>query len=141
VGGWLLGYRVGSSLVVTHATPPTRGTPFGVTISGAGHRPAFDALWDATAGRVTFLGDWHSHPAGPDSPSARDRAAVIQIAEDPDFKTLEPLIAIVATGRLPRRAHHRPRFFVGNRGGELRELAPRPFAAVPAVADGPEPWA
>jgi hypothetical protein len=65
----------------------------------------------------------------------------MQIAEDPDFKTPEPLIAVVTTGRLPRRAHHRPRFFVGNGAGVLRELAPRPFPALSAAADGPEPWA
>lgn len=105
IGGWLLGYRHDDAVVVTHATAPrSRGTPAGVTVSGRGHRPAFDRLWDATGGRVTFLGDWHTHPGGPAVPSERDRAAAGQIADDPDFRTPSPLVAIVATPRLPRRA-------------------------------------
>lgn len=141
IGGWLLGYGDGESLVVTHATPPaSRGTPFKVTISGNGHRAAFDALWEATGGRVTFLGDWHSHPRGAALPSARDQQAVIQIAEDPDFKAPQPLIAIVATAQLPRRRRQQPRFYLLDHGGHLSELVAQGFDCLPDVARGPEPW-
>lgn len=90
VGGWLLGWWSddGSETLVTHATPPaSRGTPFGVTISGRGHRPMFDAAWNASGGTVTFLGDWHTHPGGPAAVSERDRKAMRQLASDPDFGT------------------------------------------------------
>ena len=124
VGGWLLGWWAEdrASLFVTHATPPaSRGTPFGVTISGHGHRPFFDEAWDRSQGHVTFLGDWHTHPGGPAIPSRRDRAAAASLAEDPDFGTPEPLLAIVATPRWPwSRRKAAVAFFV--RRDEILEL-------------------
>lgn len=141
VGGWLLGYRDGDALVVTHATAPrSHGTPFGVTISGRGHRPAFDRLWDATGGRVTFLGDWHTHPGGPALPSDRDRDAAAQVAEDDDFKTPRPLVAIVATSRLPRKATNDVEIFERELGGELTRCTVSTFSELPPGTDGPEPW-
>ncbi len=138
IGGWLLGYRAPSSIVVTHATAPaSRGTPFGVTISGRGHRPAFDRLWDATDGRVTFLGDWHTHPGGAARPSARDETAAADIAGDADFKTPKPLIGIVAMPRLPRRATNIIEFFEGNSAGTLARLATSAFAQLPPLPPSP----
>lgn len=104
VGGWLLGYwkADGRTVFVTHATPPgPRGWPWGVRISGAGHRERFDAAWTASAGSVTFLGDWHSHPGGPATPSVRDRAAMEKLATDDNYGTPQPLAAIIATPRWP----------------------------------------
>lgn len=102
VGGWLLGYRSGKAITITHATPPrSRGTARGVTISGRGHRPFFDAAWAASGGVITYVGDWHTHPGGPALPSVRDRDAGHQIAHDPDFGTNTPIVAIVATPRWP----------------------------------------
>ncbi len=104
VGGWLLGYWAedSASLLVTGATPPaSRGTPFGVNISAAGHRHRFDEAWQASGGFVTFLGDWHTHPGSPPFPSARDEAALVKLATSPKFGTPEPLIAIVSTPRYP----------------------------------------
>jgi integrative and conjugative element protein (TIGR02256 family) len=104
VGGWLLGWwgQGERSVLVTHATPPLSfGTFFGVTISGRGHRPLFDEAWEATDGFVTFLGDWHTHPGGSTVPSERDRRAMTKLAEDDDFGTPCPIIAIVGHGRWP----------------------------------------
>lgn len=141
IGGWLLGYRRGDTIVVTHATAPrSRGTPFGVTISARGHRPAFDRLWEATQGRVTFLGDWHTHPGGPAQPSARDHAAAAQIADDADFKTPRPLVVIVATPRLPRKATNPVEVYERDPGGNLIRQVPSVFEDLPPDAIGPEPW-
>jgi integrative and conjugative element protein (TIGR02256 family) len=107
VGGWLLGYWTAdrTAVMVTHATPPgPRGTPWGVRISAAGHRPRFDEAWEASGGLVTFLGDWHTHPGGPARPSDRDRRAAQLLATDLDFRTPTPVIAIVAQPRLISRA-------------------------------------
>jgi integrative and conjugative element protein (TIGR02256 family) len=76
IGGWLLGYWAagGAQIVVSHPTPPgPRGSPFGVRISSRGHRHRFDTAWDASGGEVTYLGDWHTHPAGTPSPASRTR--------------------------------------------------------------------
>jgi len=104
VGGWLLGYWSSNrqSVYVTHATPPaSRGTPFGVRISGDGHGERFDEAWKASAGHVTFVGDWHTHPGSPAIPSQRDHRALQQLSTDPDYGTPRPLAAIVRTPRWP----------------------------------------
>ena len=138
VGGWLLGYWSvdRSAIVVTHSTPSaSRGTPFGVTISGHGHRRLFDEIYDRTGGRATFIGDWHTHPAGPAQPSLRDLRALAQLASDPDYGTPMPLIAITAIGRWRRRSPH-TRWWVRTSQTLVIELRPRPYAG-PAIRDGP----
>jgi integrative and conjugative element protein (TIGR02256 family) len=140
VGGWLLGYwSGGTAITITHATPPaSRGTPFGVTVSGRGHRDRFDQAWDSSNGKVTDLGDWHTHPGGPVRPSSRDRRASSQIAGDPDFRTPQPLLAIVATGRWPgSRQPVRTKFFV-RRDDELMELNPMQFSELPVEVRVPQ---
>jgi integrative and conjugative element protein (TIGR02256 family) len=143
VGGWLLGWWADSrsSLLVTHATPPaSRGTPFGVTISGKGHRPYFDSAWEASGGTVTFLGDWHTHPGGPALPSSRDRLAAQSLAEDVDFQTPEPLIAIVGTARWPWARTAAEIAFYIRRDDELTPIAPRFVDELPQIAARVATW-
>lgn len=142
VGGWLLGYwsEGGSELFVTHATPPSRGTPFFVRLSGRGHRGRFDEAWDATGGQVTFLGDWHTHPGGNPSPSDRDESALCQLAEDPDYGTPEPLMAIVASARWPwQRDAGEAVFFLGG-GEKAAQCSAHSVATLPATVDQVPTW-
>ena len=128
VGGWLLGYWAEGedSVFVTHATPPaSRGTPFGVHISGRGHRHKFDTAWDASAGAVTFLGDWHTHPGCPPMPSDQDNKAMTKLATQPDFGTPQPLMAILETARWPWAARVcRLAFYIRALDGGLAALNP-----------------
>jgi integrative and conjugative element protein (TIGR02256 family) len=143
VGGWLLGYWAEdlSSLFVTHLTPPTSGRPWKVTISGRGHRRYFDEAWDASGGVVTFLGDWHTHPAAPATPSRRDREAVVKLATEPDYGTPRPLVAIVKTPRWPwQRSVSHPRFYLGDDQGETAELVPRSTEELPGAAARVPRW-
>lgn len=142
VGGWLLGYwsESGSEVVVTHATPPTRGTPFFIRLSGRGHQRRFDQAWAATGGHVTFLGDWHTHPGGGARASERDELALRQLAKDPDFGTPEPLMAIVPTARwLWQESSGSPTFFHGI-GGKSCTLAASPIGTLPSSAMGVPVW-
>jgi integrative and conjugative element protein (TIGR02256 family) len=138
VGGWLLGYWAEdhSSVFVTHATPPaSKGTPFGVRISGCGHRKLFDQAWDASDGLVTFLGDWHTHPGSPPYPSARDEAALVQLATSVKFDTPEPLIAIVSTPRYPwRQGPVTIGFYLGGREEDARSVDAHVTSELPAAA-------
>jgi integrative and conjugative element protein (TIGR02256 family) len=145
IGGWLLGYwtEVLDHVVVTHATPPgRRGTPFGVRISGQGHRARFDQAWDASGGHVTFLGDWHTHPGGPALPSTTDRRALDKLASNPDYGTPTPLIAIIQNPRFgwsstPRRVA----WFVRADEDEPRVLAPARFESLPHCVAAVPNWA
>lgn len=144
IGGWLLGYWTADEchLVVSHATPPgPRGTPFRLRISGRGHRPRFDAAWEASSGHVTFIGDWHTHPGGPAQPSLRDREAVRQLAEREHFGTRRPLIAIIQNPRWRRSQTVRQiRWWLREPDGELAELEAVVFGALPASAAAVPEW-
>ena len=143
VGGWLLGYWTGrrDTLVVTHATPPSRGTPSGIRISGRRHRGYFDQAWDASAGAVTFVGDWHTHPGGPSTPSERDRAALEKLAAKPDYGTPEPVVAIAETPRWPWRNSEREiAFFVRRDREEVIELEPIVSSELPPPAAAVPLW-
>jgi len=143
VGGWLLGYWAGDgqTLFVTQATPPTRGSPFGITISARGHRPLFDIAWEISGGHVTFLGDWHTHPGQQATPSQRDTRALARLAANADFGTPHPLIAIVAAPRWPlARSAAAIRYWLRTRE-RVVELAAIIVDELPAVAQVPEwPW-
>jgi integrative and conjugative element protein (TIGR02256 family) len=146
IGGWLLGYwrADGSTVVVTHATPPgRRGTPFGVTVDAEHHQPLFDAAWDSSSGHVTFLGDWHTHPGGPAQPSARDRRALKQLAQEADYQTATPLIVIVANPRWPWSKEPRePRFWLQlNDGDDPVSMEPQRFLSLPPEAKRIPRWA
>ena len=137
VGGWLLGYwgEGDESVFITNATPPSRGTPFGVTISGRRHRRRFDEAWDASEGLVTFLGDWHTHPASPPVPSRRDLRALDRLARDPDYGAPRPIIAIVSTARWPwREVEPALAFYMREPDGDVRSLKPRVEDALPEAA-------
>lgn len=144
VGGWLLGYWAEdrSSVFVTHATPPaSKGTPFGVRISGRGHRRLFDQAWDASDGLVTFLGDWHTHPGSPPYPSARDEAALVKLATGVKFGTPEPLIAIVSTPRYPwHQGSVTIGFYLGGGEEAVRSVEAHVTSQLPTVALGVPAW-
>src|SRR3954451_6261586 len=144
VGGWLLGYwsEDRDCVVVTHATPPAaRGTAFGVTISGKGHRARFNEAWDRSGGLVTFLGDWHTHPGGPALPSGQDAKAMRQLADDAHFGTPEPLMAIVTNPRWARGPQVREvRFYLRTPDAKLREIDPIPTTSLIEPAQAVPPW-
>lgn len=146
VGGWLLGYWTADerTLVVTHATPAvSRGTPSGVTVSGEGHGPYFEAAWDISGGDITFLGDWHTHPGGVPLPSAQDRKALKQLAEGKAFGTPRPLMAIATVPRWAglRRPRH-VAFFLREPCGAVTILEATPFSELVQSARGiTEVWA
>ncbi|MBO3272970.1 ThiF family adenylyltransferase [Hymenobacter defluvii] len=58
--------------------------------------------------QLQYLGDWHSHPDGPGTPSPTDKAAIAKLAAHPDVRTRSPLLLIAQT----RRHQVEPHFFV-----------------------------
>lgn len=141
VGGWLLGYsdEEQGAIVITHATPPSHGTPTSIRISSRGHRRYFDQAWCASAGHVTFLGDWHTHPGGPPTPSKRDEEAMRQVAADPDFGEGAKVTAISACGRWRRPPAVETRFYVLDQDVP-RRLSPRIIRHLPTPSDRVPTW-
>jgi hypothetical protein len=128
-------------VVLASATPPAgRGSAFGVTVGADGHRKRFDEAWEATRGRVTFVGDWHTHPGGTAAPSSMDRRAMDQLADDPAYGTPLPVIAIVAIP-YPLRTSRPPvvRFLIRTKDGQVRHLRPEIVTAGLPV-DGLPAW-
>ena len=143
VGGWLLGYWTEdrAAIVVTHGTPPAvRGTAFGIMIRGKGHRRRFDEAWACSNGHVTFIGDWHTHPGGPATPSATDHRAMRQLAADRDYGTPEPLIAIASVPRLDHTRSVEVAFYLRRTDGHVLELKATPFEDLPAEARTVPEW-
>lgn len=52
-------------------------------------------IYTASSGRVTYLGDWHSHPDGAAVPSKLDNNTAKHIAQTPGSQTISPLMLIV----------------------------------------------
>lgn len=55
-----------------------------------------DNQWDGH--RRYYIGEWHSHPAGPPSPSTQDDRQMHTIAADEEYRCPEPILVIVADG-------------------------------------------
>lgn len=75
-GGILLGYRRGPHIeVVESSAPLPRDTRrrHGFERQDPGHQALSDMRWEASGGTLTYLGEWHTHPAATPSPSPTDR--------------------------------------------------------------------
>lgn len=52
-------------------------------------------------GEIQYLGEWHSHPDGPTSPSITDIKAMKEIAQNNKINIDKPLLMIAEVGKLP----------------------------------------
>lgn len=74
-GGVLLGFRRGSHLQVTHATPPGQDDKRSRTSfyrAPAGHQAAAREHWRAHGEAGDYVGEWHTHPEEVPTPSLVD---------------------------------------------------------------------
>jgi len=55
---------------------------------------ALKRMYNESNGRLIYLGEWHSHPLGPDSFSILDFEAIKSIAQDKKIKIDLPLLCI-----------------------------------------------
>ena len=58
-----------------------------------------EAHFVRTLGRETYLGDWHTHPAGGCALSWLDRRVLVRIASMPSSGTTRPIMMILAGGQ------------------------------------------
>jgi integrative and conjugative element protein (TIGR02256 family) len=101
-GGVLLGWRANSrEVVVVEVVGPGPNADH----RARSFRP--DAAWQqeqindtyASSGRrITYLGDWHTHPAGSPSLSPRDIRTLRRIARHNDARAPQPVMAVLGGG-------------------------------------------
>lgn len=97
-GGVLMGYAIGPEITIAEIIGPGPGADH-LTVrfdpDGQWHEDEIARIHGASSGRVTYLGDWHSHPRGKALPSHLDKATAKHIAETPESGTRTPLMLIV----------------------------------------------
>jgi integrative and conjugative element protein (TIGR02256 family) len=105
-GGGVFGWEDDEALVIACASGPGRG---------AKHRPrsfeprreataaAMHAVQDASDGRYSFLGSWHTHPLAAPVPSSIDIGTARSMAAQTDLRLAAPLLLILATTGTKRR--------------------------------------
>jgi len=45
---------------------------------------------------ILYVGEWHSHPSGQESPSQKDIKGMVEVANSPDYRTSHPILVVVA---------------------------------------------
>lgn len=99
-GGVLLGYwaREHTEAVITSIVGPgprAEHRSDGFRPDPEFHEDAISHAYRESAGRVTYLGDWHSHPTGLPVPSEKDRRVLRRIAREPAARAPRPLMLIL----------------------------------------------
>jgi integrative and conjugative element protein (TIGR02256 family) len=100
-GGMLLGYWQGDVVVVACASGPGPAAQRGRTWFRPDQewQTAYLArIYAATGRTTTYLGDWHTHPAGSAKPSRIDRKTMRTVRRDRAARQSRPLMAIMAPG-------------------------------------------
>ena len=100
-GGMLLGWtNPGENLIAVCAvTGPGPNAAHHLTAfepDTAWQQRHLDAVYTATDGSVTFVGDWHTHPSGGFGMSRRDRRTMRHTARTSEARTPHPLMGLLA---------------------------------------------
>lgn len=100
-GGMLIGwddFEAGHLVVATIIGPGPNAEhhTWGFTPDGAWQQEQLDRIYVATGGRLTFVGDWHVHPAGGFGMSRRDRRTMAATADEPESRLEVALMGLLA---------------------------------------------
>lgn len=102
-GGMLLGYEADNGeAVVTTVIGPGRNAKhrrYRFSPDAEYQQAELTAHHLRTAGRETYLGDWHTHPLGSTTLSLLDKRTLTRIACAPSSGTIKPIMAILGGGR------------------------------------------
>lgn len=131
-GGVLLGWQdpAGSELVVAHALGPGpdaihRRTKFSPDTDW--QRAEIAAAYEASGRRVSYLGDWHSHPGGGELPSRRDEKTARRISRSRSARAPRPVMLILAGKK--KTWHPAPYRFLDKRLRQMELASTQPVAS------------
>lgn len=97
-GGLLIGYLAGRDIVVTCIVGPGSGAKhrkFAFEPDNDYQQLELERVYQESGRHETYLGDWHSHPSGPDRLSSRDRETLRSIAEHEPARIARPVMLLV----------------------------------------------
>jgi integrative and conjugative element protein (TIGR02256 family) len=133
-GGVLLGYRVGTEVVVEIATPPGPGARHADQSYDPDpdhDRTLVSRVYAESGRRTTYLGDWHSHPGEGPFLSRRDRRTLCRIARTASARAPSPVMIVLAQPDPPEWVlagwflDEVPRFWFGS--ASVTRVEPRLF--------------
>lgn len=101
VGGILAGYVNKDVAVVTEVVGPGPLAAHGATTfcpDHAFHVAEMERIHMESGGTYGYLGDWHTHPSGPETLSALDKGTLRRIGRDPDAQCPNPVMLVLSGG-------------------------------------------
>ncbi|MDY7396979.1 ThiF family adenylyltransferase [Aureibaculum sp. 2210JD6-5] len=102
-GGVFIGFKSSVGFIITNILVPDEyknGRTVFIRSPGTLNE-RLSEVHKITNGKIQYLGEWHSHPDGPTSPSKTDINAMKEIAKDKNITIDKPLLMIVEAGKLP----------------------------------------
>ncbi|MEN8185510.1 MAG: ThiF family adenylyltransferase [Bacteroidota bacterium] len=102
-GGVFVGFKSEVGFIITNILVPDEyknGRTIFVRHPGALNERLRE-IHDITNGKIQYLGEWHSHPDGPTTPSNTDINAMKDIAKDKKVNVDKPLLMIAEVGQIP----------------------------------------
>ena len=102
-GGVFIGFKSELGYIITDILVPddyANGRTIFVRHPGTLNE-RLEEIHEITNGKIQYLGEWHSHPDGPTSPSNTDKNAMKEIANDKKINVDKPILMIAEVGQLP----------------------------------------
>lgn len=96
-----MGYQVATRLTITDVIgpgPAAKHERFAFTPDTQWQVERIAELYARSGRRLSYLGDWHTHPLGRPTPSHRDRETLRTISRYPDARCPQPLMLILGGG-------------------------------------------
>ena len=95
-GGRLVGhYPSGDTVTVSHVMGPAADSVLGEETFDTGVEGVEEWLREHEANGSSYVGEWHSHPHEPPTPSAKDQGVMDEIANDEDYGNPNPLLFVM----------------------------------------------
>ena len=95
LGYWTVEFKEAIVLYAIGPGPCAIRSPAKFYPDGEYHWKVIEQIFTTTNGKVTYLGDWHSHPQGGRNLSWLDRSTLKKIAQTPESQTNHPLMVIL----------------------------------------------
>jgi integrative and conjugative element protein (TIGR02256 family) len=105
-GGILMGFKNSGGIFITNVFgpgPKAVHEHFSYTPDYDHDEKVIAETFIGSGGKITYLGDWHTHPLNPSYMSGRDKETLKRISQYKPARLLEPVMLILGTQPLSLR--------------------------------------